>query len=36
LNFSIFQRTPNTNTFQPITTSAATDAKVIELTWNKK
>jgi competence protein ComGF len=34
LQFSIFQRTPNTNTFQPVTTSTATNAKVIELTWN--
>jgi hypothetical protein len=34
LSFSIFQRTPNTNTFQPIGTSAATNAKAIELTWN--
>ena len=34
LKFSIFQRSPNTNSFQPISTSTATNAKVIELTWN--
>jgi hypothetical protein len=34
LKFSIYQRTPNTNSFQPITTSTATNTKVIELTWN--
>ena len=34
LTFSIFQRTPNTNSFQPIPTTIATNAKVIELTWN--
>jgi hypothetical protein len=34
LRFSIFQRTPNTNTFQPFTTTTATNAKAIELTWN--
>jgi hypothetical protein len=34
LKFSIFQRSPNTNTFQPVSTSTATNTKVIELTWN--
>ena len=34
LKFSIYQRTPDTNSFVPITTSAATNAKVIELSWN--
>src|SRR5438874_32557 len=34
LQFSIFQRTPATNSFQPVSTSSVTNAKVIELTWN--
>ena len=34
LQFSIFQRTPCSNTFQPYSTSAITNAKLIELTWN--
>jgi prepilin-type N-terminal cleavage/methylation domain-containing protein len=34
LQFSIFQRTPNTNTFEPVSTFTVTDTKVIELTWN--
>ncbi len=34
LQFSIFQRTPDTNTFQPVSTSTVTNTKVIELTWN--
>jgi len=34
LQFSIFQRTPNTNTYEPVSTSTVTNTKVIELTWN--
>jgi|ERR1051325_631165 hypothetical protein len=34
LQFSIFQRTPNSNTFQPVSTTTVTNTKVIELTWN--
>ena len=34
LTFAIFQRTPNTNTFQPVSTGSVTNAKVIQLTWN--
>lgn len=34
LQFSIFQRTPASNSFQPYPTSVVTNTKVIELTWN--
>src|SRR4051794_4749263 len=34
LTFSIFQRAPDTNKFQPVATTIATNAKAIELTWN--
>ena len=34
LQFSIFQRSPATNSFQPLSTASVTNAKVIELTWN--
>ena len=34
LQFSIFQRTPNTNSFQPVSTTLVANTKVIELTWN--
>ena len=34
LAFSIFQRTPMSNTFQPYSTATTTNTKVIELTWN--
>ncbi len=34
LQFSIFQRNPSLNTFEPVTTTNSTEAKVIELTWN--
>jgi hypothetical protein len=34
LQFSIFQRTPAANSFQPFSTTTITDTKVIELTWN--
>lgn len=34
LQFSIFQRTPASNSFQPFSTTSVTNTKVIELTWN--
>jgi hypothetical protein len=34
LQFSIFQRTPSNNTFQPWTATSVTNTKAIELTWN--
>jgi prepilin-type N-terminal cleavage/methylation domain-containing protein len=34
LQFSIFQRSPTANTFQPVSTASAASTKVIELTWN--
>ena len=34
LQFSIFQRNPSNNTFQPFSTSTPDSTKVIELTWN--
>jgi hypothetical protein len=34
LQFSIFQRSPAGNTFQPVSTASVTSTKVIELTWN--
>jgi prepilin-type N-terminal cleavage/methylation domain-containing protein len=34
LQFSIFQRAPSSNDFQPYPTTVITDTKVIELTWN--
>jgi len=34
LQFSIFQRGPTSNSFQPYPTSVTADTKVIELTWN--
>ena len=34
LQFSIFQRTPSNDTFQPYSTTTVANTKVIELTWN--
>ena len=34
LSFSIFQRTPSNNTFQPYPTTMVTKTKLVELTWN--
>ena len=34
LHFSVFQRNPSNDTFQPYTTTNATDTKLVELTWN--
>jgi Tfp pilus assembly protein PilW len=34
LQFSIYQRAPSSNDFQPYPTTVTTDTKVIELTWN--
>ena|SRR5438552_18397924 len=34
LQFSIFQRSPCSNTFLPYSTSTVTNTKLIELTWN--
>jgi hypothetical protein len=34
LEFSIFQRTPVSNVFQPYPTTVITNTKVIQLTWN--
>jgi predicted nucleotidyltransferase len=34
LQFSIFQRTPCSNTFLPYSTATVTNTKIIELTWN--
>jgi len=34
LQFSIFQRSPDTNSFQPVSTTTVANTKVIELTWN--
>jgi type II secretory pathway pseudopilin PulG len=34
LQFSVFQRTPASNTFLPYSTATSSSAKVIQLTWN--
>jgi prepilin-type N-terminal cleavage/methylation domain-containing protein len=34
LQFSLFQRTPLSNTFQACSTATATNAKVIQISWN--
>lgn len=34
LQFSVFQRTPLSNSFLPYSTSTSTNTKVIQLTWN--
>jgi hypothetical protein len=34
LSFSIFQRTPSNDTFQPYPTTTVTKTKLVELTWN--
>lgn len=34
LQFSIFERAPATNSFQPFSTTIVTNTKAIELTWN--
>ena len=34
LAFSIFQRTPSNNTFQPYPTTTVNKTKLVELTWN--
>jgi hypothetical protein len=34
LQFSIYQRAPSSNDFQPYPTTVVADTKVIELTWN--
>src|SRR6185503_1092886 len=34
IQFAVFQRTPSNDTFLPWTTTAVTNTKVVELTWN--
>ncbi|MDB6067298.1 MAG: hypothetical protein JWR26_3506 [Pedosphaera sp.] len=34
LTFSMYQRTPTSNTFEPFATTTYTNAKMIEITWN--
>ena len=34
LQFSIFQRNPSNDTFQPYSTTNVADTKLVELTWN--